>query len=519
MRTRPLLSASLLLLLTAGMEPAGATDEALLQVLLQNKLITQAQYDAIIKAQNSTASKPVPTQEQSLLDVLLANGVITQEQFAALQVKNADDKAKKIQSGEAKITLKDGLKIKSVDGDFSAQLGTYFQFDSAWYGNQGKTDFSNGTELRRGRLSLAGTVYKDWDYKFEADFAGTTQGGTTNTVTVTDAYARYNGFAPVSLTAGNFKVPFSLEAVSSAKYLTFMERGLPFSFLRLRLLGAMASANGDNWTASAGLFGDGVTDQNSDDEGLTGAARFTFAPILKPDRLLHVGASGLVREPPDNSTSPFKETIQFRSKPESDIISDALTTCTTVTKTNTVALGCNPKSFGGRSGFGRSSGRLVDTGNIGGSVNYAALGGFEAAAMYGPFSLQGEYVLTSVDRDAGGDLSFNGYYVYGSLFLTDDSRNYNGGKGTFEVIQPKRPFHLRGDGWGAWELALRFSGIDLNDKDIHGGNEQDLTAGLNWYPNSFVRLTANYVKVLRVDGGAHDGEDIDAFQTRVQVAY
>jgi len=451
----------------------------------------------------------LPAQDQGLLDVLLANNVITKEQFAALQVKNADDKTKKIQAGEAKVTLKDGLKFKSADSDFSAQVGTYFQFDSALYGNQGKTDFSDGTELRRGRLSLSGTVMRDWDYKFEADFAGTTQGGTTNTVTVTDAFVRYNGFAPVSLTAGNFKVPYGLEEVSSAKYLTFMERGLPFAFTNLRLLGGMVGANGDNWTAAAGAFGDGITAQNGDDEGMTGAARVTFAPILKPGQVLHLGISGQVRGPADNSTSPFKETLQFRSKPESDIISDALTASTALSK----------KVNGRMVFFGRSSGRLVDTGSIGGSVNYADMGNFEAAGVYGPFSLQGEYMLVNVDRDVGGDLSFGGYYLYGSLFLTDDSRNYLGGKGTFDVIQPKRPFQLRGDGWGAWEVALRVSGIDLNDKEIQGGDEEDLTAALNWYPNSFVRLSANYVKVLGLNGGAHDGEDIDAFQTRVQVVY
>src|SRR3990172_2692644 len=90
--------------------PAAATDEALLQVLLANKLITQEQYEAIKKAEQEkaeapapVADKPIPKDDQGLLDVLLANGVITQQQFAALQVKNADEKAKKQQAEEAKV--------------------------------------------------------------------------------------------------------------------------------------------------------------------------------------------------------------------------------------------------------------------------------------------------------------------------------------------------------------------------------------------------------------------------------
>jgi len=47
----------------------------------------------------------------------------------------------------------------------------------------------------------------------------------------------------------------------------------------------------------------------------------------------------------------------------------------------------------------------------------------------------------------------------------------------------------------------------------------DVTAGLNWYPNSYVRLMANYVNVLDVDGGAHNDDNPDMFQLRMQLAY
>ena len=373
------------------------------------------------------------------------------------------------------------------------------ELDSAWYADD-KTDYTNGTELRRGRLSLSGTFLQDWDYRMEADFAGTTQAtnsspGTTNNVVVTDAYLRYNGFRPVAITAGNFKAQFSLEAVSSGKYLTFMERGLPFAFLNLRSLGGMVSTNGDNWTGAIGLFGDTVAQQNNDDEGRGAAGRITYAPWFQKDRVLHLGFSGQWRVPDangDNTTS--LQTLRFSSKPESNIITDDL------------------------SGTG-SAGRLVDTGNIGGDVNDYTLLGVEAAGVYGPASLQGEYIHADVDRETGGDLAFNGYYIYGSYFLTSDLRNYKADKGVFDIIQPAQTFRLHGDGWGAWELATRYSVLDLNDADVNGGEERNVTLGLNWYPNSFVRLMANYIHVLDIDGGVHDNEDLDLFQVRAQVAY
>jgi hypothetical protein len=140
----------------------GATGEALLEILLGNGVITKEQYEALKKGEELKAitKKPAPAQDQSLLDVLLENGLISQAQYAALQVKGAQEKKT---DPEAKVSLKEGFKVKSQDGDFQVQPSIYVQFDSAWYDDE-KTDFSNGTELRRARLALAGTILKDWDF-------------------------------------------------------------------------------------------------------------------------------------------------------------------------------------------------------------------------------------------------------------------------------------------------------------------------------------------------------------------
>ncbi|OGT81899.1 MAG: hypothetical protein A3H91_02785 [Gammaproteobacteria bacterium RIFCSPLOWO2_02_FULL_61_13] len=482
-----------------------AADAALLEVLRNNKLISEEQYQALVTAQEAApqdvGKQKLPADDEDLLDVLLSNNLISQEQFAKLRVQTGI--AKKTDP-ESKASLKEGIKFKSQDGAFQAQVGVYMHADSAIHSND-RTDFSNGTELRRGRLSVGGTAFSTWDYKFEADFAGSTLGGSTNTVTVTDAFLRYTGFKPVTLTAGNFKVPFSLEAVGSAKYMTFMERGLPFAFLSTRRLGGMVGTNGDNWTLSAGWFGDGITSQNADDEGNQLAGRATFAPIFGTDRVVHLGFSGGWIEP-QHAAGGKLETARFRSKPEANIISDGLVESSFLTDANGNA-------------FGLSSGRLVDTGSMGGDVSSYTLFGGELATVLGPFSLQGEYIRADVNRSAASDAGFDGFYAYGSWFITGESRAYRADKGVFDMLVPRKSFNLKSGDPGAWEIAVRYSNLDLNDEDIRGGELNDLTVGLNWYINQYVRLSANYVSVLDVSGGAHDNDEPSIYEMRMQFAY
>lgn len=136
--------------------PLPAADEALLDVLLKNGVITKAQRDALTDGKKGPA-KPAPADDQGLLDVLLENGLISQVQFAALQVKTAQQKRTE---HEARASLKDGIKLKSQDGAFQAQIGAYAQLDSAFYSDN-PSDFSDATQLRRTRISVAGTVYQD----------------------------------------------------------------------------------------------------------------------------------------------------------------------------------------------------------------------------------------------------------------------------------------------------------------------------------------------------------------------
>ncbi|MDR3556730.1 MAG: porin, partial [Syntrophobacteraceae bacterium] len=172
----------------------------------------------------------------------------------------------------------------------------------------------------------------------------------------------------------------------------------------------------------------------------------------------------------------------------------------------------------------------------------------ELAFVYGPFSVQGEYftaflsdatmyayptvgtkqVWTAQSKTSSPDLS--GYYVMASYFITGEHRIYDPKYGVFARPAPACNFNPATGGWGAWELAARFDSIDLNDKTISGGTEQNYTGSLNWYLNPNLKWALEYTHahmngVIATSAAAtgayyniHNG-DADIFDTRFQVDF
>lgn len=68
-------------------------------------------------------------------------------------------------------------------------------------------------------------------------------------------------------------------------------------------------------------------------------------------------------------------------------------------------------------------------------------------------------------------------------------------------------------------MAARYSMLNLSDAEIDGGEAQNLTLGVNWFPTSTLRFSLNYVRVLDVDGGPYDNEELNLVQARGQWAF
>lgn len=126
---------------------------------------------------------------------------------------------------------------------------------------------------------------------------------------------------------------------------------------------------------------------------------------------------------------------------------------------------------------------------------------------------------SAVDGPLVGDRDFDGYYVFASYFLTGEHRAYRPADGFFDMVKPKSNFAVLGDkkGWGAWEVALRFSNLDLSDGYARGGEEDNVTLGLNWYLNPNTKVMFNYIHA-GIDHDLYD-DDLDILQARFQFMF
>ncbi|MHC4477615.1 MAG: OprO/OprP family phosphate-selective porin [Planctomycetota bacterium] len=388
----------------------------------------------------------------------------------ALDKALADRPHRQLKPTDLRAFWKDGLRLESQDKDFQMRIGGQFFHDWMWaseddnikadtavpVGGDPLGDQQDGAEFRQARPYIAGLLYGNVGYKLQLEFAG-------GDADLKDAYIALTDFPLAHLKMGHFKEPFNLEELTSRKCITFMERALPTAFTPARNVGVMLydTALGQRMTWAGGLFRDADDNGSVEDDGaysLTG--RVTALPWYDPQAasLLHVGAGVSLR-----NTSA--QTERFSSRPEAHLFDT-----------------------------------IVDTNSF--ASDHVELLGLEAAWVDGPFSLQGEYIFADAD-DPGGSANFDGYYIQASYFLTGEHRPYKPSAGAFDRLRPKENFGF-GGGTGAWEVALRYSELDLNDGTINAGELDNVTAGLNWYVNPNTRVMWNYVHTAKDSVGNAD---------------
>jgi phosphate-selective porin OprO/OprP len=205
------------------------------------------------------------------------------------EIKALQEHAEEASGPESvQVKLNDGIHFATKDGNFKAEINGRIQVDSQTNiqsatgfpspGGVGVTPLAlnDGVNLRRIRLGVEGTFFKNTDYKFEYDF---TRGNGTTGAGVTDAFVRYNFSKPFSVKFGAFKEPFSLEEATSNRYITFIQRNMMVdTFIdnpNTYKMGIGANYSAERWQIGTSLqtepVGNNVVGQGSGNSTTTGA--------------------------------------------------------------------------------------------------------------------------------------------------------------------------------------------------------------------------------------------------------
>jgi phosphate-selective porin OprO/OprP len=437
----------------------------------------------------ATASAAEKSVSQEILDILRDKGEISEQQYNELKAKA---EAEQKDQGEWKAYWKSGFRVERQDGKFKSRWGGRIMLD--WAAINADDQFEDqleaagedpplegtGVEFRRVRLFTDGLIDDTIGYKLQLDFAG--QDTDFKDVYLQLANVPFLG----KIRAGHFKESFSLEEQTSSKYISFMERALPvgaFSPGRSTGIGVGNNALDKRLRWGVGAFYDVGDDGDffDDFDNYQITARLAGQPWYRDaNHLLHVGLgySHLFRDDGEEGAR-----LRFRTRPEAHI----------------------------------TDMRLANTGRF--FADGADKLNPELAFVYGPFSVQGEYFWTATDAQDVDDPTFTGWYVYGSWFITGEGRAYKQSSASFGRVKPENNFNPSAGGWGAWELTARYSTVDLNDEDIEGGEEYNITGGLNWHLNPNTRIMFNYVYADLEDRADVDDDDIGIFQARFQVDF
>lgn len=312
------------------------------------------------------------------------------------------------------------------------------------------------SELRRAELVLKGKKGDfDWTVGYDAS---------TRNDKWLDVNAKYKVNSKLTVQAGQFKQPNSQEELSSTKNNDFIVKAMATqAFAVARRVGAGVSWQESAWSLTGSWFGREITDGGGTGAGYGG--RFAWAPINDDGRLLHLGLSAV-------SYDTNADLARIRARPGMDM---------------------------------STTPRLIDSGNLVNSDKITSYG-LESIWVGGPFKLQGEYYDSTVSRDGRPDFSGDGWYVSGVWNVTGETWSYKGG-----IIGTNHPAHPS----GMWQVGVRYEGMNLNDGLVKGGEEKNLTVGVNWYARKNFKFSLNYVRA-DVTKGNGTSDKPNAIEGRAQ---
>lgn len=351
------------------------------------------------------------------------------------------------------------------------------------YGNLG----FNG-RARRLLLGAEGTLPGGFRYSAEFNFA---QGG----VDYEDLILAYDmKKAPVTVQIGNFYPFSSLEALTSSRFTSFLERSSPtdaFNFNRRLGIGLILSdKTSDSYLLQAGIFNQPINDASFTRTGWQASLRGVYSPLVGSTRV-HLGANFQHRVNNRESMA-----AQYRTRPQTQITDQRFI--------DTGAVAARGDDIVG-----------LELGAVRKGVHFAAEGhkvwvrdAFTAGEIAGfNAATDSNRTVPAGAMALNGDPSWSAGYLELGYFLTGETRGYKNGR--WDRTKVLRPFS--NGGWGAFQINGRLEYVDLTDRVadsttlaspfyVNGGKQLGYQFSLIWNPVDYVRFMAQYGH-LEVTGG------------------
>ena len=413
-----------------------------------------------------------------LLDLLLQKNVITKQEHADRMEKYSEALENK-QFNAARIdkdlrdnnnlrfnkandgsVTENGIGLKSKDGNNTIQLTGRLHMDyrqyTPTYGDGQTTDaYQNLAEVRRARFGVRGQFAKDFKYQLLANF-GNDVGASSTSSTMDEMWVNYAANPEIQFQFGLFKMPFSLEQLTSSNNIDFMERSLigntDGEFIPAKETGFMLHGIPKPGLTYALALSRGRANKDAANDGFDYIGRVTtnFAELTGSKAYVaHLGAAYSIGD---------------------------------------VKSGIIPAS--GRTESRTNSGWFTGSALSGDTVRTRQ--GLEAAVAYNGLKLQGEQFVFKYDPTTGNDQEIRGHYVQAVYNLTGETHAYK--DGVFGWIKPNNPIDK--GGYGAWQVGVRMSEFDASDITVATGKTNRATAityGITWFCTDNLRFMLNYV--------------------------
>jgi phosphate-selective porin OprO/OprP len=473
---------------------------------------------ALLTAPAIAASKTKQPTNQELLERIeqLEQEVKSGKESQNTRITVLEDNAKAVQW-----SFDNGRPVvKSGDGRFELQIRARFQADGAFFMQDDNLpatvpasdrDLSSGAVIRRAYFGIQGTAFKDFLYEFRLNVGGSANENGDPLLNL--ARIAWIGIPHFRVNVGVIQPIFTLGDTVSSGQLTYIEkdelvniatgvfgggdgrRGVELTYQQADLF-----HSGDNLLVSGaftgGTSGSSTGHGTGGDEQTQVLGRAAYRLWSDGTSNIQVGGSGAAIL----HRSPTSSGLTLSDRPEIRVDGTSLVSAAVPN---------------------------VHDGNM-----WAVDGGANIKNFY----VSGEYHHYKLDRTEVGipDPDFSGWYVEGTWILTGEPKTYSASAGNNEIGSwgmPKvvKPFSISGNSWGAWEIGVRYTDLDLNFNEhttalaggIAGGEQKIVAVGLNWYMNNNIRLMINdlIVDVDRLTAPAavtNRGQDFNVVAARLQ---